>query len=172
MLMLTCSSTDYKLVSLTQGKTAKVSPEDFDRISRHKWQALWNGRHFYAVRHDEVRGHGLIYMHREVVGSQPGQDTDHRNRENTLDNTRENLRPASRSQNQANRGLISSNSIGYTGVRRAPSGKFFGVVTRLGKTFKTHVQTSVEAAAKARDVLAQDLFGQFASLTFTEKVAA
>jgi hypothetical protein len=28
---------DYKVVELTQGKVAKVSPEDYEELSRYKW---------------------------------------------------------------------------------------------------------------------------------------
>jgi hypothetical protein len=153
----------YREIELTQGLTAKVNPEDFDKLNAYNWQALWNGRHWYAVRASP--GGGLIYMHRAILGAEPGQDVDHRNRKETLDNTRDNLRLASRSQNQANRGLLPTNTLGYTGVRPTPSGKFIGRVTKLGRCYFTKVHATIEAAACARDQLAQELFGEFAVMT-------
>ena len=166
MLLLPSTTSSDKEITLTQGLKALVSADDFDRLSRHYWQALWNGRHWYAVR--SGRGGKLLYMHRVITGAEPGQDVDHRDRTATLDNRRGNLRIASRSQNQANRGRLRSNSIGYTGVRRKPSGKFVGAVVKLGRRFYTKVQDTVEQAARARDVLAQELFGEFAAMTTQE----
>ena len=163
MLLLPSLATTHKEITLTRGLTAKVSPEDFDRLMRHKWQALFNGRHWYAVRSGPDGS--LIYMHRTVTGAQFGQDVDHRDRAATLDNTRENLRLASRSQNQANRGKLTSNTSGYTGVGPTPSGKFIGRVQHLGRSFRTKVYATAEAAARARDLLAQEIFGEFASMT-------
>jgi hypothetical protein len=167
MLLLPATTSDVKRIDLTQGKIALVSVQDFDRLSRFKWQALFNGNRWYAVRCTPGTPHGITYMHRDVTGAQLGQDGDHKRRTDTLDNTRQNLRVASRSQNLANRDLSSHNAFGFTGIKRKPSGKFIGVVTRLGKQFRTKVQDTIEQAAKARDVLAQSLFGEYAAQTYT-----
>jgi hypothetical protein len=40
---------DYKVIPLTQNKSAKVSPEDYDYLSQSKWSYLKNGK--YAILH-------------------------------------------------------------------------------------------------------------------------
>ena len=58
-----------------------------------------------------------IYMHRLIMGEPEGFDVDHIGGYQTRsDNRKLNLRITTRSQNQQNRSLISSNTSGVTGV--------------------------------------------------------
>ena len=62
-----------KRITLTQGQFAIVDDEDFERLTRHKWYALWDTgtRSYYAVR-DERGVDGKIRkirMHREIMGA-------------------------------------------------------------------------------------------------------
>lgn len=110
-----------KLIPLTQGQYAKVDDEDFERFGKFKWFANWSSSldSFYAVRN--VRGSNgkqtLLLLHREILGvTNPRIKVDHRNHD-TLDCQRYNLRPATNSQNMANRkGLGKNNTSGYRGV--------------------------------------------------------
>lgn len=89
-------------IPLTRGKVAVVDDEDYDRIAQHKWYAEPIGRRWYACRRIERGGiRRKVYMHREVVGAEPGTDTDHRDHDG-LNNRRGNLRSCTRSQNCAN----------------------------------------------------------------------
>lgn len=100
-----------KEIQLTKGMTALVSDEDYDRLSQYKWQASkknsYGKDYFYATRSSydkETKKTGMIYMHREIVTDTDGRFmvVDHRNG-NTLDNQRDNLRPATRRENILNR---------------------------------------------------------------------
>lgn len=55
------------------------------------------------------------YLHRLVLGLEEGEIADHRNL-NGLDNTRRNLRRATKSQNGMNRGKRKDNTSGFKGV--------------------------------------------------------
>jgi len=97
-----------KKISLTQGKFALVDDIDFTFLNQWKW--CFDGR--YAVR---KKNNKKIYMHREIVKTKKGFDTDHINR-NKIDNQRSNLRSCTRSQNLYNCGLRSNNTSGFNGV--------------------------------------------------------
>lgn len=108
---------DYKLVPLSQGFVAKVSARDYARISRFKWCVCFEGssRKPYAVRfvsipHDGPRVKGVwrkrkrrkIKMHREVLQLPPYSEKDlvaHHSDGDGLNNTRENLRALTYSEN-------------------------------------------------------------------------
>ena len=78
---------------------ALVDEEDHERLGHHHWR-LAKG---YVCR--TIDGSTIIQLHREILGLKRGDpDVDHENGD-PLDNRRANLRPATKSQNQQNRGL-------------------------------------------------------------------
>lgn len=138
-----------KTIHLTQGEVAIVSPEDFDRLSQHKWLLVRNGvrrKHLYAARHDSITNR-RIYMHREVAGVD-GLLVDHING-NGLDNRRENLRPATASQNSLNRKGPAKTGTGVRSVFKHQGGF---VVRTARENIKFHLgwYPTVEEAAAAR----------------------
>lgn len=94
------------LIPLTQGKFAKVSPEDFERVSQFKWHASHESRgtKWYAVRWKWVNGRRYkIRMHRFILDLPPGildedRVVDHCNHD-PLDNRRENLEIITQAEN-------------------------------------------------------------------------
>lgn len=143
---------EYRLVPLTNGAVAKVSTEDFTRVSQHRWLLLATG---YAAAH--LSGHKIITMHRFILQPSEGEQIDHRNRDR-LDNRRENLRTCTQSQNMANRSKGQ-----YKGVSR--HGKSWRAeLTVNGERIRIGRLASVEQAAAAYNVLAQKHFGEFALL--------
>jgi len=101
-----------KQIQLTQGKVTLVSDHRLDYLSQWKWHAHFNGCKWYAERKE---GKKVIYMHREITNAPDGMDVDHLDRDG-LNNTDENLRVCTRSQNLLNRGMYSNNKSGFTGV--------------------------------------------------------
>jgi len=100
----------YKLIPLTLNKFAIVDPQDFNWLSKFKW----NCNYGYATMRPSKTGH--IFMHHLIVGKPPkGFLVDHINR-NTLDNRRSNLRIIDSSFNQRNQGIDKLNKSGYKGV--------------------------------------------------------
>jgi hypothetical protein len=105
-----------KYIKLTQNKRAMVDDEDFDYLNQWKWCISKRGNTFYARR--GVRKGGAnksIRMHRQIMDAKNGQEIDHIDR-NGLNNTKENLRFVTRSQNIRNTCLRKDNTSGCKGV--------------------------------------------------------
>jgi hypothetical protein len=100
-----------KQVKLTQGFVAFVDEEDFERINAVKWHASVESRgtKIYACRFKVVDGRRYkIRMHREVMGLpplgrplQPGDQVVNHESDDSLDNTRGNLRICTQPENMA-----------------------------------------------------------------------
>jgi hypothetical protein len=111
-----------KEIPLTQGKVALVDDEDFDKLSAFKWSATYSasGGRWYALRTLRLTNGKKIsqMMHRFIMGLDFGdpRQVDHKDRINTLDNRRSNLRIATRAQNHRNVGKRKDNTSGFKGV--------------------------------------------------------
>lgn len=151
-----------KEIQLTQGQVALVDDEDFEKVSKHKWHATRDGNTFYAKTNI---GSKRIFMHRLILNAPTGMDVDHKNK-NGIDNSRANIRICSRTQNQANQNSRGGTSK-YKGVcwysreRRWVSKIGFG-----GKKILLGYYKDEKEAARAYDIEAQKLYGDFAVLNF------
>lgn len=135
----------YRLISLTRGMVAKVSPEDYDSFAGFRWCVDNQG---YARR--RVYKRVVVRMHRIVTDAQPGQIVDHINRDK-LDNRRCNLRFATRAMNVRNCKIHSHNKSGVHGVHWSKQIKRWVVQIRVdGKTRHVGTFTQLEDAASAR----------------------
>ena len=164
-------STDYRLIPLSQGQFAKVSPHRFDELMQWKWYALWyrNINGFYAQRGVRLTIGGrktrrTILMHRYILGLEYGdkREGDHANRE-TLDNQDGNLRIATRVQNQENSSIHKDNASGFKGIAfDKSSGLWFSRISFYGKRiYLGHFRTP-EAAHESYCAAAKEIFGEFA----------
>lgn len=142
------------------------SQQDHEIVMAHKWIVFEYGKRGglkkkYATT---TIGGKTAYMHRLLTNAEVGVEVDHING-NGLDNVRENLRPATRSQNSANKPSYSGTSK-FKGVCRAPTKnprwRAWYMVNKksvyLG-SFKTEVE-----AARAYNLAAEKVWGEFAHL--------
>lgn len=149
-------------IPLTRGKVAQIDDGDWERVAPYSWVAGKRGRTWYAQAN--ING-TLWYLHRWIMGLTGG--VDHRDR-NGLNNQRDNLRPASWSQNQANRIKSEGDfSSSYKGVSWDPqtekwraSANIAGRAKNLGRYIFAH------EAALAYDRAAIEEWGEFACLNF------
>jgi len=154
-----------KEIKLTQDKVAQVDDADYEWLSAWKWYAKWDGWHWYAMRNSPYDANGkqhTILMHRQILGAQPGEQVDHRNRKG-LDNQRHNLRFCTYSQNQANRKKRAGCMSQYKGVhwdKRA--GKWQARIRVHGKWIHLGLFDDEIAAALAYNKAATEYFGEFA----------
>lgn len=106
------------------------------------------------------RAHLIIW--KMMTGEEPPHEIDHHDTIKT-NNKWENLRPATKSQNMANVGLIGSNTTGAKGVFWYKAYKKWSV--QVWKDKKGHFggyHETFEAACTAAQALRQTLFGEFA----------
>jgi hypothetical protein len=156
-----------KKIPLTQNKFALVDDGDYAYLSRWKWYARKHPRSgkFYAFRNEYLGDYRstVIAMARVILGLEVGDGfiADHRSL-NTLDNRRSNLRKATRSQNQHNRGKSGNNTSGYKGVFRLWNGTYFSQICVRGEVHYLGIFSSARAAHRAYCVAAKRLHGEFA----------
>lgn len=156
-----------KEIRTTQGPTILIDDDDFDRISKWRWNLNNRG---YAYRRISIYGDGkkrqiLMLIHREIMGAIKGEEVDHRN-QNPLDNQKLNLRICSRLQNAKNTSKRKSSTTSkYKGVSwEMFSNRFRAVIYSDGRyiaigRFKTEID-----AAKAYNAAALKYHGEFSKL--------
>jgi len=150
------------LIPLTQNRVALVDRADLIWLSHFKWHAKKIGDKFYACRTQNGR---TILMHREIMQAPKGTIVDHK-KDHTLNNRRRNLRICTQAQNRYN-SRSRGNKSGLLGVY--PQGdKWYGLVEHQGKQHYVGTFLEPAEAARARDRLAFQLFGEFAWLNFPD----
>lgn len=148
-------------IALTQGGVALVDDEDYPLLARRRWRLRRCNGKLYAVCEGAIRGQQL-YMHRVVLDAPVGLDVDHRNGDG-LDNQRKNLRLASRTQNLGNQ-VKTRGASRFKGVSPARRGRWQGHIAFERKQFNLGTFDSEEGAARAYDLKARELFGEFARI--------
>ena len=152
-------------IPLTQGKVALVDDGDYDLVSRFKWLAAKAPRTWYARRVDYGAGRKKNEsMHRLILNAPPDKIVDHING-NGLDNRRENLRLATKIQNNCNTRLRRDNRSGYKGVKRNAL-RWIARIRIDRKLIHLGSFATKEDAARAYDNAARQHFGEFAKLNF------
>ena len=134
---------------------------------------MWNARYAGTAAgwHTEkdgylvVRLNGVLYKAHRVIfkivtGEDPSADLDHKDR-NPSDNRWDQLRPATRQQNNWNTRLRSDNTTGFCGIRRQRNGKYQARIWSNGACRYFGGFPTPEEAAAARKTIARELQGEF-----------
>ena len=98
-----------KQIKVGKSHIAFIDDEDFEEISKYKWNLFKCLNTFYARNRDKTR------MHRIIMNAKKGEQVDHIDGDG-LNNQKNNLRIASYSQNGANRKVVNKKYSKYLGV--------------------------------------------------------
>jgi hypothetical protein len=161
-----------RLIPVGQGKYAIVDADDYDRLSKYKWQLHSNGRTHYAFRYSSTSGgkkRQRLWMHNQIIDIPEGSVCDHINH-NGLNNRKPNLRSATSSQNSCNRRNSRQTTSRYRGVSRAEtSNKWVAQINANGRRIHLGVFDDEVDAAKVYDAAAKKYHGEFAVLNFPDR---
>jgi hypothetical protein len=153
-----------KKIELSNGMVAFVDDEDFGHMNQFRWHFQATIKTGYAYRH---LTRGMTQgMHRLILElCDPQIQVDHKNR-NGLDNRKENLRIATKSQNAANKEkYLNGCSSKYKGVSYYKRYKKWVAYIMVEQKHK-HLGYFLfeEDAALAYNKAALEAFGEFACL--------
>jgi hypothetical protein len=162
---------DVAFVPLSQGKTAVIDTVDLGLVyPGPSWHAINpSGSKWYAsCIIPGPRSSARRTLHREVLGLRRGdpRQADHIDG-NGLNNRRSNLRVASPNQNQHNRRAVGGRSK-YKGVDRPRSGRWRASIRNNTTVHPLGFYDTEEEAARAYDLAARVMHGEFGRLNFPE----
>ncbi|AZF89947.1 hypothetical protein [Methanosarcina virus MetMV] len=146
----------------------QVSDEDYVDLNQYRWGVQRGKNTDYAKRGKSVEGRILhIFMHRVVLERKlgrlllSGEFTDHIDH-NGLNNQRDNIRVASKSQNEMNKHLSIDSSSGCKGVCWYKERKKWRSCIRFeGKQIHLGYFDNKELASQTYQTKAKKLFGEF-----------
>jgi hypothetical protein len=148
-------SGEYGIGWTSKGEEFYFDLEDYDKIKDYCWY-----KYTHKSGYSQLRTSDGTVMHQLVSGK---KYQDHINR-NAFDNRKSNLRDASRSQNNMNRGTNKNNKSGITGVYKHSKDKncWCSCIRINGKQTHLYYGTSFEEAVKARLQAEKEYYGEFA----------
>jgi hypothetical protein len=150
---------------------ALISDEDRD-LAAISWYAHNSKSGYYAAHREGTAPRERLWLHLEVMQRmisrqlKDNEVVDHKNRDK-LDNRRENLRVATRSQNEANKDLTGRGYSKYRGVsfdKNRKNKPWKATITCEGEQYFLGYYAREIDAAKAYNYEAESLFGEFAYL--------
>jgi hypothetical protein len=162
----------FRRIPLGEGIYTIVDEDVFYRLSHYKWHLKGcKANKFYAIADVKI-GPGrtrVVSLHREIMNNPKGFIVDHLNN-NSLDNRKDNLRPATRSQNRQNAPKRKKNaSSQFLGVSfHKEEKKYRARISIKGKRIHLGKFDNEIDAAKAYDAAARKYYGEHARVNFPE----
>lgn len=152
-------------IQTTQEQVAIIDIIDHAIVSQYKWCAHYDkhtGGYYAETRIRKSDGkQSLLKIHRLITDAQKGDVVDHKNGI-TMDNRGSNLRITDHSGNMRNRGLLSNNKSGVTGVCfREDINKWAAYYTKNKIQIRIGYYDTKEEAIAARLTVVTVEYGEF-----------
>jgi AP2 domain. len=146
-----------------------IDDDDYERVNQYHWHYQGMGDSG-TTRIITIINKTIYNLPNFILELQSDIIIDHKDR-NRLNNQKENLRPCTKIQNGANRGLNANNKSGYKGVSWNKRDNCYQVMIKNygKKIYITNTKDPI-VAAKAYDTKAIELFGEFANLNFPDSL--
>lgn len=165
-----CSYAGIELLGRGENLFMLISKNSLPLVLEFSW---YLGADDYPVTYGSFDGtvkcgRGMKIHHLVIKSSQQiekGLIIDHINR-NRLDNRLENLRICSAQENSFNRTKNSNSKHNMKGVKQISKNNWSAVITKNGVKHEIKNLPTEEEAGKMYDIMAEDLFGVFASKNF------
>lgn len=161
---LPASIADARWIPLSKGKFALVDETDFERVSKFNWSiAAKRYAAYRALPENGAKNGPYVYLHRFIIGAQPGDTVDHINHDE-LDNRKGNLRIASMSEQGRNKRRPNHNTSGKKGVWWDKKRLIWRAEIKMepGKKLYLGAFASCDEAGLAYDEAATEFFSNFA----------
>lgn len=157
-------SKDEWIFQLECGIRFKVSPEDVPLVVGETWHCSTKDGYIRCTsRRSGLKGQLLHVIIAKRAGLKITKDVDHRD-EDRLNCRRDNLRPATRSQNKCNVGPNVNTTTGTKGVYYCmKNGKYAASIGINGKQIWLGYFTTFEEARKVREAATIKYHGEFAN---------
>lgn len=140
-----------------------VDDSDKELVSAWKWRAVNKGRRTYAVSTSDYK-----IAHRIILDAPRGLEVDHRNGDG-LDCRRQNIRLATKKENQHNRTSTAGSTSQYLGVSWDSERQRWAVQISIdGRSRRIGRYLNEEDAARAWDFAAKEIYGDWPRLNFPE----
>ena len=149
-------------------KVTIVNDKDYARFHRYRWRLSGRG---YVIRH--APGHRkprkVIFLHREIINTPAGKITDHVDGD-PLNNTRKNLRVCTHQENLRNQ-TKQKRKNKYSRYKGVSFGykKWIAYITLDSKTYRLGSFRTEKEAARAYNLAASVIYGDFARLNNLHK---
>lgn len=147
-----------------KGKFCLINSDDYTKTAKNEWLLSTGG---YVIRYEfQNKKVSTIYLHRELLNAKKGEIIDHIDG-NKLNNTRDNLRICTQSQNLVNRPRLNKNNLsGYFGVcKTSKKGWTMAIHPHRKSIILSGFKTKKEAAY-VYDQFSMQLFGKYAHRNF------
>ena len=151
---------EYGIGYTSKGEEFYFDLEDYDLIKDYCWCINNDG---YVVTYPS-NSKKILTLHRLIMGLPSLREVpniDHKNKDAKYDNRKSNLRIATYSQNNMNKGVRSDNTSGVTGVRWSERDKKWYVEISANKERHRKSFADFEDAIKQRKEWEEEFFGEF-----------
>jgi len=156
---------EMQKIQLTKGCIALVDDDDYEYLNQFKWRlADTNQWTKYAQTAIKINGkYKTFLMHRMIMNPLKNLQVDHINH-NGLDNTKNNLRICTRSENCRHfRRMIKFNDFGFKGIKFKDNGWEAEIRINGKQKYLGRSKNPIEAA-KIYNIAALKYFGDYAVL--------